>query len=149
MPFKAPESIGRYQVVKELKSGGMGTVFLGRDPRIGRHMGGRFVAIKVLQEFEDQELRARFDREADIAGTLDHRNIVQIYDNGEFDLVDGQLLLLCTDGLHNGVSDEQMTAILKAERDLQRAADTLVQTAVAQDGHDNVTVLLARYAAPR
>jgi serine/threonine-protein kinase len=48
-------------------------------------MGGRFVAIKVLQEFDDQELRARFEREADIAGTLDHRNIVQIYDRAECD----------------------------------------------------------------
>src|SRR5205823_10603719 len=62
---------------------------------------------------------------------------------GECDLADGELLLLCTDGLHNGVPDEQMAAILQAETDLQRAADTLVQTAVAQDGHDNVTVILA------
>jgi serine/threonine protein phosphatase PrpC len=64
---------------------------------------------------------------------------------GEFDLADGQLILLCTDGLHGGVSDEQMAAILQAETDLQRAADTLVQTAVTQDGRDNVTVMLARY----
>ena len=85
MLSNVPEFIGRYQVVKELKSGGMGTVFLARDPRIGRHMGGRFVAIKVLQEFDDVELRARFEREADIAGTLDHRNIVQIYDRDEYD----------------------------------------------------------------
>ena len=53
---------------------------------------------------------------------------------GEFDLADGQLLLLCTDGLHGGVSDEQMAAILKAQPDLQRAADTLVQTAVPRTG---------------
>ena len=85
MLSRAPELIGRYQVVRQLKSGGMGTVFLARDPRIGRHMGGRFVAIKVLQEFDDQDLRARFEREADIAGTLDHRNIVQIYDRDEYD----------------------------------------------------------------
>ena len=45
---------------------------------------------------------------------------------GECDLADGELLLLCTDGLHNGVPDEQMAAILQAETDLQRAADTLV-----------------------
>jgi len=68
---------------------------------------------------------------------------------GECDLADGELLLLCTDGLHNGVPDEQMAAILQAETDLQRAADTLVQTAVAQDGHDNVTVILARYGTDR
>jgi protein phosphatase len=64
---------------------------------------------------------------------------------GEFDLAEGQLILLCTDGLHGGVPDDQMAAILRAETDLQRAADTLVQTAVTQDGRDNVTVMLARY----
>jgi PPM family protein phosphatase len=66
---------------------------------------------------------------------------------GELDLVDGQMLLLCTDGLHGGVPDDQMAGILRAAPDLQRAADTLVQTAVAQDGRDNVTVILARYSA--
>jgi serine/threonine protein phosphatase PrpC len=64
---------------------------------------------------------------------------------GEFDLSEGQLILLCTDGLHGGVPDDQMAAILQTEIDLQRAADTLVQMAVTQDGRDNVTVILARY----
>ena len=31
---------------------------------------------------------------------------------GEFDLTEGQLILLCTDGLHSGLSDEQIAAIL-------------------------------------
>jgi serine/threonine protein phosphatase PrpC len=66
---------------------------------------------------------------------------------GEFDLVDGQMILMCTDGLHGGVSDDQMVAILKAQPDLQQAADTLVETAVAQDGRDNITVMLARYSS--
>lgn len=65
----------------------------------------------------------------------------------ELELAQGQLLLLCTDGLHGGVPDEQMAAILQAEPDLQAAADTLVRTAVDQDGKDNVTVMLARYSA--
>jgi serine/threonine protein phosphatase PrpC len=66
---------------------------------------------------------------------------------GEFDLADGQLMLLCTDGLHGGLSDEKMTAIIHANSDLQRAADALVQTAVTEDGRDNITVMLARYSA--
>jgi serine/threonine protein phosphatase PrpC len=66
---------------------------------------------------------------------------------GEFELTDGQLIVLCTDGLHGGMSDEQMTEILCAESDLQKAAEALVQTAVTQDGHDNATVILARYSA--
>jgi len=66
---------------------------------------------------------------------------------GEFEMVDGQLILLCTDGLHGGLPDDQMATILRAETDLQRAADVLVQTAVTQDGRDNATVILARYSS--
>ena len=76
--------LGRYQVEKELGKGAMGIVYLGRDPKIGR-----VVAIKTMalsQEFEGGELddaRARFFREAETAGRLQHQNIVTIFDAGE------------------------------------------------------------------
>jgi serine/threonine-protein kinase len=76
--------LGRYQVEKELGKGAMGVVYLGKDPKIGR-----VVAIKTLalaQEFEADELadvKARFFREAETAGRLSHPNIVTIYDAGE------------------------------------------------------------------
>jgi serine/threonine-protein kinase len=76
--------LGRYQIEKELGRGAMGVVYLGKDPKIGRT-----VAIKTLdlaQEFAGQELeevRARFFREAETAGRLNHPNIVTIYDVGE------------------------------------------------------------------
>ncbi|PHV10373.1 CHASE2 domain-containing serine/threonine-protein kinase [Chitinimonas sp. BJB300] len=76
--------LGRYQVEKELGKGAMGIVYLGKDPKIGR-----VVAIKTLalsQEFEADELedaRKRFFREAETAGRLNHPNIVTIYDAGE------------------------------------------------------------------
>ena len=76
--------LGRYQVEKELGKGAMGVVYLGRDPKIGR-----VVAIKTMalsQEFEGDELvdaRARFFREAETAGRLQHQNIVTIFDAGE------------------------------------------------------------------
>jgi serine/threonine-protein kinase len=76
--------LGRYQIEKELGKGAMGTVYLGVDPKIGRQ-----VAIKTLalsQEFEASELEAvksRFFREAETAGKLNHPNIVTIYDAGE------------------------------------------------------------------
>ncbi len=76
--------LGRYQVEKELGKGAMGIVYLGRDPKIGR-----VVAIKTLalaQEFEGDELedaRQRFFREAETAGRLQHQNIVTIFDAGE------------------------------------------------------------------
>ena len=76
--------LGRYQVEKELGKGAMGVVYLGKDPKIGR-----VVAIKTMalsEEFEGEELddaRERFFREAETAGRLQHQNIVTIFDVGE------------------------------------------------------------------
>ncbi len=76
--------LGRYEVEKELGKGAMGVVYYGKDPKIGR-----VVAIKTMalsQEFEADELqdvKERFFREAETAGRLNHPNIVSIYDAGE------------------------------------------------------------------
>jgi len=76
--------LGRYRVEKELGRGAMGTVYLGLDPKIGRQ-----VAIKTMalgQEFEGDDLdeaRERFFREAETAGRLNHPHIVTIFDAGE------------------------------------------------------------------
>ena len=76
--------LGRYAVERELGKGAMGVVYLGKDPKINR-----VVAIKTMalsQEFEADELeevKARFFREAETAGRLQHPNIVTIYDAGE------------------------------------------------------------------
>jgi serine/threonine protein phosphatase PrpC len=61
-------------------------------------------------------------------------------------LTDGETLLLCSDGLHGAVPDSLIAATLHGQHDLEQAAETLVQTAVARDGSDNVTILLARYS---
>jgi hypothetical protein len=71
--------LGRHEVQKELGKGAMGAVYLGKDPKIGR-----VVAIKTMalaQEFEADELaevKERFFREAQTAGRLAHLNIVTI-----------------------------------------------------------------------
>jgi serine/threonine-protein kinase len=76
--------LGRYEIEKELGKGAMGVVYLGKDPKIGR-----VVAIKTMalsQEFEADELqdvKERFFREAETAGRLNHPNIVTMYDAGE------------------------------------------------------------------
>ena len=76
--------LGRYEIEKELGKGAMGVVYFGKDPKIGR-----VVAIKTMalaQEFEGDELKEvkeRFFREAETAGRLNHPNIVSIYDAGE------------------------------------------------------------------
>ncbi len=74
--------LGRYQLEKQLGKGAMGTVYLGKDPKLNR-----IVAIKTLalyQEFAIEEsATTRFFREAAAAGRLHHPHIVAIYDAGE------------------------------------------------------------------
>ncbi|MBI2382611.1 MAG: CHASE2 domain-containing protein [Gammaproteobacteria bacterium] len=76
--------LGRYQVEKELGKGAMGIVYMGKDPKIGRTVAIKTMALS--QEFEPDELadvKSRFFREAETAGRLNHPNIVQIFDAGE------------------------------------------------------------------
>ena len=74
-----PSVIGRYQIARELAHGGMGSLYLARDPAIDR-----LVAIKLLREgFEDESVRQRFAREVRATGKLRHPNIVTIFDTGE------------------------------------------------------------------
>ena len=76
--------LGRYQIEKELGKGAMGIVYLGRDPKIGRTVAIKTLALSA--EFEGAELteaRERFFREAETAGRLQHPHIVTIFDAGE------------------------------------------------------------------
>ena len=79
-----PQSLGRYKLEREIGRGAMGIVYLGRDTAINRSVAIK--AIPLASEFSDAELveaRARFFREAETAGRLNHPNIVTIYDVGE------------------------------------------------------------------
>ena len=73
--------IGRYEIVRRLGRGGMGSVYLARHRDLDRS-----VALKVLREsVDDQMLRERFAREARSVARLDHPNIVRVYDFGYHD----------------------------------------------------------------
>ena len=69
----------RYEVQQKIGVGGMADVYLGKDTLLGRP-----VAIKILhQNFgSDQDFVARFKREAQAAGKLNHPNVVSMYDVG-------------------------------------------------------------------
>jgi serine/threonine-protein kinase len=78
------QRLGRYPLEREIGRGAMGIVYLGRDTAINRMVAIK--AIPLASEFSDAELveaRARFFREAETAGRLNHPNIVTIYDVGE------------------------------------------------------------------
>jgi serine/threonine-protein kinase len=81
---RAMPMIARYEVIQELGKGSMGMVYKARDPKLNR-----LLAIKTIRfsdEFDPevvQEVKARFLREAEIAGRLSHPSIVTVYDVGE------------------------------------------------------------------
>jgi serine/threonine-protein kinase len=80
----AKRTLGRYEIERELGKGAMGIVYLGRDPKINRVVAIK--AIPLAEEFEEDDLaeaRARFFREAEMAGRLNHPAIVTVYDAGE------------------------------------------------------------------
>lgn len=61
----------------------------------------------------------------------------------------GDLILLCSDGLHGPVPDQDIAAILRREPTLTDCAEALIQAALDAGGPDNVTVVLARYEQDR
>ena len=118
---------GRFEVQKELGKGAMGVVYLGKDPKIGRE-----VAIKTMalaQEFDAEELtevKERFFREAETAGRLSHPNIVTIYDTGEeHDFCYIAMELLKGGDLAPYVKANSLLAAEKAVSIAARAADAL------------------------
>ena len=89
--------VGPYQIVTLLARGGMGDVYRATDPRLGRE-----VAIKTLADATrgDADAVERFLQEARVTGSLDHPNIVKVFDVGTFngrpylvsELLDGETL---------------------------------------------------------
>jgi serine/threonine protein kinase len=73
------QTLGPYRVLAKLGEGGMGEVYRAKDTRLGRD-----VALKVLpvEVANDADRLARFAQEARTVGTLNHPNIIAIYDVG-------------------------------------------------------------------
>src|SRR6059036_1201812 len=92
----AGTSLGPYQILAPLGSGGFGEVYRAHDSRLGRD-----VAIKVLpQRFSTPDFRARFEREARTISRLNHPHICTLHDVGRegatdylvMELIDGDTL---------------------------------------------------------
>ena len=76
------DKLGPYEVLSVVGAGGMAEVYRARDPRLGRD-----IALKVVNESlaASPDLVRRFEQEARIAGSLNHPNIVAVYDVGVHD----------------------------------------------------------------
>ncbi len=83
MSSEAPTMLGKYRILDLLGEGGMGIVYQAEDTVLMRR-----VAIKVMTEAiaRQSDLRDRFLREARAAGSLQHPNVVTVYDFGEVDV---------------------------------------------------------------
>ncbi|WP_406238024.1 protein kinase domain-containing protein [Nocardia sp. NBC_01009] len=116
------ELFAGYRIERLLGQGGMGSVYLARHPRLPRSM-----ALKLLNPelFSDNEIRARFEREADLVAQLDHPNIVTVFDRG---VEDEQLWISMqyVDGIDASTID-------RSKLPPTRAAQIVAETAKALD----------------
>ena len=74
------DAIGKYKILEKIGQGAMGEVYKAHDPILNR-----FVAVKTISAElgADDQLRKRFQREAQSAARLNHPNIITVYDYGE------------------------------------------------------------------
>lgn len=90
-------TLAKYQVIRELGRGSMGTVYLGHDPFVGRPVAIKVAHPERVASVEDGALyRKLFFREAQTAGLLKHPNITVIYDAG----VDGEVYYIVMEYVH-------------------------------------------------
>lgn len=137
-------SLGRFEVVAPLGSGGMGEVYRARDTRLGRE-----VAIKVLPSrlATDLRSRARLQREATLLASLNHPNIATIHGLEEsseieylvLELIDGRTLssLISEEGLEIGDS-------LRIARDIADALAVAHEAGVVHRDLKPSNVMLTR-----
>ncbi|GAB2631789.1 serine/threonine-protein kinase [Nocardia goodfellowii] len=118
-------TFGGYIIERRLGSGGMGTVYAARHPRLSR-----VDAVKILSEQRggDPEFRARFLREAEIAARLQHPNLVAVRDRGD---QDGRLWIAMqyVEGPDLGALIKRGPAVL----DIPRAVHILTEAAQGLD----------------
>ena len=77
------DKLGKYLIRGELGKGAMGIVYEGLDPLIERIVAIKTIRPEQLNKNQAAEILARFKREAQAAGRLNHPHIVAIYDYGE------------------------------------------------------------------
>ena len=99
MSDSPPHRLGKYEVIREINRGSMGTVYLGHDPYIDRPVAIKVAHAEQLNDEESgQRYRKMFFNEAHTAGRLTHPNIIAIYDAG----VDGEVCYIVMEYVEGG-----------------------------------------------
>jgi ABC-type branched-subunit amino acid transport system substrate-binding protein len=122
--FGPGTTFSNYRVDSLLGRGGMGMVYLARDLSLDRPVALKLIAPELA---DDEQFRARFLREPKLAASLDHPNVIPIYEAGEHD---GQLYLAM-----RFVEGSDLRTLLQREGKLspERTLAILVQVAGALD----------------
>jgi serine/threonine-protein kinase len=105
--METPEKIGKYEVIEKVAVGGFGIIYKGWDPFIKRK-----VAIKMCAT-PDDEVRQRFQQEAQFVGNLVHRNITLVFDYG----VEGDVPYIVQEFLSGFDLDELLKARVVSDQD--------------------------------
>ena len=122
--FTPGTAFAGYRVDSVIGRGGMGVVYLARDLSLERPVALKLIAPELLH---DERFRARFLREPRLAASLDHPNVIPIYEAGEHD---GQLYL----AMRYVKGTDLRTALEEAGRfEPERAIEVLAQVAGALD----------------
>ena len=114
---------------------------LTRDHTIERHMTDSSRPVSV--ERRAQDLKHIL---TDAIGAPGAHPLVEVE---RFQLMDGDTLLLCTNGLTDMVPDDRLAEVLASRRDPGDQCDTLIDLANRAGGGDNLTVVLAEYRIPK
>jgi serine/threonine protein kinase len=122
--------LGRYEIVRELGKGAMGIVYLAKDPLIGRLVALKTIRPSAHADDEDtREFQARFVREAQAAGILNHPSIVTVHDIGVDDPTGVSFIAM------EYVEGQNLKEVLSAGRPLsfEQAGDIIAQVAEGLD----------------
>ena len=123
------------------------------DSRVYLFRDGRLQRVTIDHSLVEEYLRLgkitaeeakTFPQKNIILRALGQQKIVDVEVNA-FQPHPGDIFMLCSDGLSGMVSDEMMQAILQKTSGLDAAAKKLIDTANANGGIDNVTVILAQF----
>jgi serine/threonine protein kinase/formylglycine-generating enzyme required for sulfatase activity len=116
-----PRAVGGFQLIKPLGQGGMATVFLARQISLGREVALKLMAPQIATNPEAAE---RFLREARVAATVNHPNVISIIDVGQ---TDGQLYMALE--LVSGGDAAQLAARFGGTLQEARALELLIDCA--------------------
>ena len=125
------------------------------DSRIYRLRGGRLEQLTNDHSFVAEQVRnGKMTQEEANSSTMQNVLIRALgidptveVDLAEVPLLEGDTVLLCSDGLTRELSDAQIAAVLEERRNADAAAEELVELAKQAGGGDNVTVIVLRCVA--